>query len=104
MRRSTDFQIQAALCLASDGTLASLHFCEVNRHSTGQWQEGRGPVGGEFYKFDWRGTTKLLEKGFGEREGCVHAASCHFPFRRPRSFLLLIGRSLGAKDFAGDFF
>lgn len=38
MRRSTDFQIQAALCLASDGTLASVRFCEVNRQSTGELQ------------------------------------------------------------------
>lgn len=51
MRRSTDFQIQAALCLASDGMLASLSFCEVNCHPTGQWQEGGGP-GKDFYSFD----------------------------------------------------
>lgn len=40
MRRSTDFQIQEALCLASVGIFWSLCFYEDN-HWTGQWL-GRG--------------------------------------------------------------
>ena len=62
MRRSTDFQIQRVLCLASGGMFWSLCFYEDN-HWTGQWP-GRGLLGagGTTWTMEQLGTNKGQER------------------------------------------